>query len=203
MNITGGGTTNTITSVQKDNIVLEMAYYIDIDVQVLIPKRNEYGKKIRKLYEDGKIEEKRGNMTDLIPRWDDISNTITTALKDNIIMKKLMQEPIEARPKGKGWKWIPEEKCWIRLRKLTPRECFRLMGVRETDIDKIQYAVFPKKSLVPTRYGGTDKDANETVISDSQQYKLAGNSIVVDCMYGIFRKLFVDKENEQSELKLF
>ncbi len=48
----------------------------------------------------------------------------------------------------------------FRIRKLTPRECFRLMGVSDSDIDKIL----------------------STGIKNSQLYKLAGNSIVVDCM---------------------
>lgn len=54
-----------------------------------------------------------------------------------------------------------------RIRKLTPRECFRLMGVSESDIDKIQGAG----------------------ISNTQQYKMAGNSIVVDVLYFIFKNL--------------
>lgn len=68
-----------------------------------------------------------------------------------------------------------------RIRKLTPRECFRLMGVEDKDIDKIQNAG----------------------ISNSQQYKLAGNSIVVDVLYHIFRKMFIEKESESNELTLF
>lgn len=134
----------------------------------------------------------------------DMTNTITSVYKDNIVMEEqMMEEPIEARPKGKGWKWIPEEKCWIRLRKLTPRECFRLMGVVETDIDKIQSAVFNKNDVIPLRYGVADKEKGERNISNSQQYKMAGNSIVSNCLFEIFRKMFVEKENEQSELKLF
>lgn len=66
-----------------------------------------------------------------------------------------------------------------RIRKLTPRECFRLMGVSESEIDTIQAAN----------------------LSDTRQYFLAGNSIVVDVLEGIFRKMFVDKEI--TELKLF
>ena len=58
----------------------------------------------------------------------------------------------------------------FRIRKLTPRECFRLMGVDDSDIDKIQVAG----------------------ISNSGQYKLAGNSIVVDVLYHIFRKMFIE-----------
>lgn len=68
-----------------------------------------------------------------------------------------------------------------RIRKLTPRECFRLMGVSEENIDKIQAAG----------------------ISNSQQYKMAGNSIVVDVLYHIFRKMFIEKENEKPEMTLF
>lgn len=58
-----------------------------------------------------------------------------------------------------------------RIRKLTPRECFRLMDVDDADIDKIQAAG----------------------ISNSQQYKLAGNSIVVACLEKIFENLFFPK----------
>ena len=54
------------------------------------------------------------------------------------------------------------------IRKLTPRECFRLMGLNDEDIDKIQM----------------------TKISDTQQYKLAGNSIVVPVLEEIFKNLF-------------
>ena len=69
-----------------------------------------------------------------------------------------------------------------RIRKLTPRECFRLMGVNDAEIDKIQ----------------------ASGISNSQQYKLAGNSIVVDNLYHIFRKMFVETNAEQNQqLKLF
>lgn len=69
-----------------------------------------------------------------------------------------------------------------RIRKLTPRECFRLMGLRDNEIDKIQ----------------------ASGISNSQQYKLAGNSIVVDNLYHIFRKMFVETNAEQNQqLTLF
>lgn len=69
----------------------------------------------------------------------------------------------------------------FRIRKLTPRECYRLMGVSEENIDKIQAAG----------------------ISNSQQYKMAGNSIVVDVLYHIFKKMFIDQENENEQLTLF
>ena len=54
-----------------------------------------------------------------------------------------------------------------RIRKLTPLECFRLMGVTDENA---------KKML--------------SVNSNSQCYKQAGNSIVVDVMAAMFSKLF-------------
>lgn len=73
------------------------------------------------------------------------------------------------------------EEMRYRIRKLTPRECFRLMGVDDKNIDKIQ----------------------ASGISNSQQYKLAGNSIVVDVLYHIFRKLYIEIKSEQQQLTLF
>ena len=58
----------------------------------------------------------------------------------------------------------------FRIRKLTPRECFRLMGMSDEDIDKIQ----------------------AVGISNTQQYKMAGNSIVVNVLEAIFKNLFME-----------
>lgn len=117
--------------------------------------------------------------------------------------RELMSEPIEARPKGKGWVWIPEELCWVRLRKLTPTECFRLMGVSAAHIGKIIKSVFRKGKDVPYKYDGLpDKEQKDSVISNSQQYKMAGNSIVVDVLAGIFTNLFINPE-EQIKDTLF
>jgi hypothetical protein len=49
--------------------------------------RTEYGKQIRKLYENHAIQEKRGNMTKLEARTDGISNTLTTVQKDNLVLE--------------------------------------------------------------------------------------------------------------------
>lgn len=66
----------------------------------------------------------------------------------------------------------PEAKSF-RVRKLTPRECYRLMGFTDEQFNKSQ-----------------------AFSSDSQLYKQAGNSIVVDVLYYIFGKLFeVNIEN--------
>ncbi len=131
-----------------------------VEPQVLTPKRTEYGKALRKDYDAGRIRESRHNMTELEPRTDGICNTITTVQKDNLLMEDFTN---------------------YRIRKLTPRECFRLMGVSEKDIDNIQ----------------------KSGISKTQQYKMAGNSIVVDVLYYIFKKMFVDKSCEDAQLSLF
>ena len=65
-----------------------------------------------------------------------------------------------------------EKRVEYRIRKLTPRECFRLMGFLDDDFDKI--------------HG----------ISNTQLYKMAGNSIVVNVLEAIFKQLF--KENHKE-----
>lgn len=55
-------------------------------------------------------------------------------------------------------------------------------------------------------YGSFRKDIDniqKSGISKTQQYKMAGNSIVVDVLYHIFRKMFVYKECELQQLSLF
>ena len=121
--------------------------------QVMTPKRTEFGKAVRKAYENKELGMSRHDMTTMEPRTDGVSNTLTSVQKDNLV----------ATPH-------------YRIRKLTPRECFRLMGVDDADIDKLMSAG----------------------ISNSQLYKCAGNSIVVDTLYHLFRKLFCDKESEEA-----
>lgn len=191
-----GGVSNTITSVQKDNLVVEHI------AQPIKRERTEAEKLRRHLHGD---KGAKFSSRQMVPGKDGVMGAITTVTeKDNLIMEQGnyehneecgMPEPIEARPKGKGWKWIPEEMCWVRLRKLTPKECFRLMDVSEEGIDKIQTAIFPdKKSVIPIGYGVPDAELKQTRISDSQQYKMAGNSIVVACLSGIFENLFTQEE---------
>ena len=84
----------------------------------------------------------------------------------------------------------------IRIRKLTPRERFRLMGVKEADIDRIQKTKFRRRELIPV----DNQDTQKTVsISKSQQYKMAGNSIVVDCLFYIFRNLFIGVPEDEKD----
>lgn len=118
---------------------------------ILCTKRTEYGKQIRKEYEEKKIKEKRSNMTCLVPRTDNITNTLTTVLKDNYL--------------------LTAKDTAFRIRKLTPLECWRLMGFDDDDFYKAQNAG----------------------ISNSQLYKQAGNSIVVNVLQAIFRQFNFEK----------
>lgn len=83
------------------------------------------------------------NEQHLEPRRDGVTNTITTVQKDNYI-------------------YAPN-----RIRKLTPLECWRLMGFDDEDFRKA-----------------------EQVNSNAQLYKQAGNSIVVNVIMSIIQKLF-------------
>ena len=227
------GTSNCLTSVQKDNLVMES--------QVLTPKRTEYGKQIRKAYESGQIQESRHNMTELEPRKDGVYNTLTTVQKDNLVLEnvKIRQATkygsIECEiggcfdasyPNSKTRRGRVQDKGNIcptltaqnqevvriekvgqissngsqcgtvisdngistnlvagthgyanshiatqyRIRKLTPRECGRLMGVSDEDIDKMA-----------------------AVNSNTQLYKQFGNSIVVDVMCAMFKNLNINQ----------
>lgn len=71
----------------------------------------------------------------------DYANSITTIQKDSMVAE-------------------------MRIRKLTPKECWRLMGFDDKDFDKAR-----------------------KVNSDSQLYKQAGNSIVVNVLEAIFREM--------------
>lgn len=73
------GKTNCLTSVEKDNLIVESA--------CLTPRRTEYGKAIRRQYEAGEVQESRHNMTELEPRTDGKTNTLTTVQKDNLIIQ--------------------------------------------------------------------------------------------------------------------
>lgn len=49
-------------------------------------RRTEYGKKIRKDYEAGRVKEKIGNMREPIAVRAEFANTLTTVQKDNLIV---------------------------------------------------------------------------------------------------------------------
>lgn len=73
------------------------------------------------------------------------------------------------------WTWeVDGVKYLIRIRKLTVKECFRLMGVSDKDADTMM-----------------------AVNSQTQCYKQAGNSIVVDVMENIFKQMIPEDDWSQ------
>jgi hypothetical protein len=89
------------------------------------------------------------------------------------------------------------------IRKLTPKECFRLMGVRDNVIGTMQSSNAQAAERLPDWKGkGKPEDM---AISASQQYKQAGNSIVVDVLAHIYEQLFypTPKPRKQKQLSLF
>ena len=67
---------------------------------------------------------------------------------------------------------------FVRLRMLTPRESLRLMGIDDDDITKMLY---------------------ESGNGPDEIYKGAGNSIVVDVLFHLFRKMFIDIDADMGD----
>ena len=113
----------------------------------------------------------------LNPYKDGTCRTIKAQYQQSSRANFARQDGLGATGVVEDWQTVPGSKQYnfrghaemrYRIRKLTPRECFRLMDVDENVIDTIQAAG----------------------ISNSQQYKLAGNSIVVACLEKIFEQMF-------------
>ena len=98
------------------------------------------------------------------------------------------------------------------IRKLTPLECFRLMGVRDAVIHIMQSTYEQAKARIEKWIGkginsslsfGEGK-GGAPVISASQQYKQAGNSIVVDVLKHIYEQLwYPEPVKPKQQLSLF
>lgn len=170
-----GGVSPTVMDNHGENISVK-------DPCCLTPRRTDEAKRIRKQYDNHEIKRQRKYMQQLEPRTDGVTNTLTGVQKDN-----LCAESAESIP--------------FRIRRLTPRECFRLMDVDEDNIDRIQSHTFVDRVT-------KDGEVRYKTISESQQYKLAGNSIVVACLYYIFRNLFITPvskpiDTEPKQLNIF
>ena len=93
----------------------------------------------------------------------------------------------------------------IAVRKMVPRESFRLMSVPEEDIDKL--FAWPFKTLEERESAISKADKKELQrikresISKTAMFKLAGNSIVTDCLYWLFFKLFIDTSDPNKNPK--
>lgn len=139
------GICNTLTSVQKDNLVLEQnKTYLENAIEQIIEKNN------------GKIPE----------AWDlynknPINNGISKALSTDC-----------GHTGTAGATAVTHN---YRIRKLTPKECWRLMAFTDEDFHKA-----------------------EKVNSNTQLYKQAGNSICVNVLESIFKNLLnVGRRNNE------
>lgn len=215
-------TTSDIAGTILAGIIDKNHYFVTMEQSILTPKRTEKAKELRRQginsFED----------TELQPREDGISNSLTSLDEDNLLIEAINTEPdgvsrtikaqydqtsvanfnrtdafaatgVAVHPLSRKLEFrgfnessapalrSTDYKCphcysnGFRIRKLTERECFRLMDVPDAYIDKIQ-------------------DAG---ISRHQQYRMAGNSIVVNCLYLIFRNLFIGSDEQPQQLTLF
>lgn len=157
--INENGTSNTITSFQKDNMVAERYLYsVETEQGVSIHRRTENG--------DYGIQGKRA------AKENQIGDTITTSRSGNVITASNSEKKGTVTINGKTY----------RIRKLTPRECWRLMDYSDEDFDK----------------------AAAMGTASQHLYKQAGNGIVVACLEGIYDKLFVHTDlTEPKQLTLF
>lgn len=128
----------------------------------------------------------------LEPNMSGCSNTITTVQKDNYVCEPRIKQVGNIYPDnprnpeigrvydsefispclnacggGNRMPKIETSEPSFRIRKLTPSECYKLMGFTDEDCKK----------------------ASDAGISNSQLYKQAGNSIVVQVMEALFRSL--------------
>lgn len=160
--------------------------------------RSEHGKKIRKQYENGELTEPWSEMKQLEPRPDGICNTISTVLKDNYVLVKEATKTGYAKAtvgdsvnfehlnsktrRGRVGKQVAQTLTTspqqgvvlndLRIRYLTPKECFRLMGFSDSDFERAS-----------------------SVNNKRQLYKQAGNSIVVDVLEELFCMMLDENGN--------
>ena len=102
----------------------------------------------------------RGNMPKVLKVGN--VNPSGNGMNGNVFSDDVLS-PTLTTNKGEGNKILSN----LRIRKLTPKECFRLMGFNDSDYE-----------------------AASKVVSNSQMYKQTGNSIVVDVLYYILVELY-------------
>ena len=162
-----------------------------IEPQILRKFRTEEQKERRRIMKDKGIKFSEASKA---PAKDGCSNTLTSVQKDNLLAEPFNADgdcsrTIKAQYAKTGKANFDSQGSFgatgairdYRIRKLTPRECFRLMGVDDKDIDKLLGAS----------------------ISNSKLYKCAGNSIVVDVLYHLLRKIYVEQAPDNGVQTLF
>lgn len=93
----------------------------------------------------------------------EIANTLDTSCNQGIFVQVSEELTVYAV-------WYEKYQCYIAIRKLTPRECFRLQGWPDDYFEKAQF-----------------------VNSDSQLYKQAGNGVTVSVIKAIAKKLSISE----------
>lgn len=95
-----------------------------------------------------------------------------------------------------------------RVRKITPREAFRLMGFNDESFEKARYYTDEERKELDrllrkyrTEYDLQGKE-RAIKLSDAQAYKEAGNSIVVNVLYYIFKELYKQYDEFSNGIKL-
>jgi DNA (cytosine-5)-methyltransferase 1 len=92
----------------------------------------------------------------------EVANTLDTSCNQGIFVQVSEELTVYAV-------WYEKYQCYIAIRKLTPKECFRLQGWSDDYFEKAQF-----------------------VNSDSQLYKQAGNGVTVTVVEAIARKMKVE-----------
>ena len=165
-----GGLSPTISTVPGGNTEPKIA------IPVLTPDRAEKRQNGRRLKEDG---EPMFTLTSQDRHWvaidplgvlcnvhtkhgKEVATMLDTSCNQGIFIKVSDELIVYAV-------WYEKYQCYIAIRKLTPRECFRLQGWSDDYFEKAQF-----------------------VNSDSQLYKQAGNGVTVTVIEAIARKMNVD-----------
>lgn len=160
------GCSNTLTSVDKDNyVVIPNDYYVsDKGVRYITDPNRGMATDVNADVSQPITAKGQSNWTGsfISPDIDHIEKS--TEIGGNDPCKIVMKDGTQYVNNGQDI--VPTPKKMMRVRKLTPRECFRLMGVRDEDFDNVR--------------------KNQ---SDSSLYHLAGDSIVVDCLMEIFKMM--------------
>lgn len=127
--------------------------------------------RIRQATGEGSIEVKPGGVFD-------ISFPQSKTRRGRVQGEGLVCPTLTASSSQNIIRYLEDDGGFYRFRRLTERECFRLQGVTDDQIDRIQDAKIP---------GG-------------QQYHLAGNSICVDVLVGIFKNMILGCEKPEDYL---
>lgn len=158
------GVSNTLTTVQKDNYLLEA------------PKINVVGN-LRGHSQMGRVFSTDGlsgclSHADAKEPIKILQPVVIGSTQEHAAVKNDGVCPCLTACMGTGGGQIPmitdnqqNDCCGYRIRKLTPLECFRLMGFSDEEFNRIKG------------------------VSNTQLYKMAGNSIVVNVLEGIFNNL--------------